>query len=94
MTALSSIEYPHWLLITGALLLVLGLAGLVWGQRRVAEPYASASEQEPPEPEVEVDQVDVYNRTAKEKRRDRWAERFGDSEELSTSGEELGQGSK
>jgi hypothetical protein len=94
MTVLSSIEYPHWLMIAGALLLVLGFAGLVWRQRGLAESYAGASEQKPPEPEADVDPVEVYNRTTKQKRRDRWAERFGDSEEPSISREELGQGSK
>jgi hypothetical protein len=95
MTALSSIEYPHWLMIAGTLLLVLGFAGLAWGQRGVvAESPASASEQETSEPEADLDQVEVYNRTAKEKRRDRWAERFGDSEEPLTSREKLRQGSQ
>ena len=88
MTALSSIEYPHWLIIAGTLLLVLGFAGFAWGHRGGAESYAGASEQEPPKPEADVDPVEVYNRTAKEKRRDRWAERFGAPEEPSTSGEE------
>ena len=27
-TALSSMEYPHWLMIAGSLLLMLGLAGI------------------------------------------------------------------
>ena len=94
MTVLSSIEYPHWLMIAGTLLLVLGLAGLAWGRRHVAESHDSASEQEPPVPEADEDQVQVHNRVAKEKRRDRWAERFGDCEEPSTLGEELRQGSK
>ena len=33
MTALSSIEYPHWLMIAGALLLMLGLVGLALRHR-------------------------------------------------------------
>jgi hypothetical protein len=95
-TALSSMEYPHWLMIAGSLLLMLGLAGIALRPRSVAaEPNVIASEQqEPSEPEAELDQVEVYNRTAKEKRRDQWAERFGDSEEPLNSGEKLGQGSK
>jgi hypothetical protein len=95
MTALSSIEYPHWLMIAGALLLILGFIGLalrLGGPE--AEPDAIAGEQETPEPEADLDQVEVYNRTAKKKRRDRWAERFDDSEEAINSGEEIGQGSK
>jgi hypothetical protein len=34
MTDLSSIEYPHWLMIAGALLLVLGFFGMASRQRR------------------------------------------------------------
>ena len=82
MTALSSIEYPHWLMIAGALLLMLGFIGLALHQRGVdAEPNAVASDEDPSEPEADLDQVEVYNRTAKEKRKDRWAERYGDSDE-------------
>ena len=94
-TTLSSMEYPHWMMIAGALLLMLGLAGIALRPRSVeAEPNAIASEQEPSEPEADLDQVEVYNRTAKEKRRERWAERFDDSEEPINSGEKTGQGSK
>ena len=82
MTALSSIEYPHWLMMAGALLLVLGFVGLALRQRGVeAEPLAMANDQGPSEPEADLNEVEVYNRTAKEKRRDRWAERFGGNEE-------------
>ena len=92
-TALSSMEYPYWLMIAGAFLLMLGLAGIALRPRSVeAEP--NANEQEPSEPEADLNQVEAYNRTAKEKRRDRWAERFGDSEEPLNSDEKLGQGSK
>ena len=86
MTALSSIEYPHWLMIAGALLLILGFIGLalrLGGPE--AEPDAIAGEQETPEPEADLDQVEVYNRTAKEKRRDRWAESFADEERSTPS---------
>ena len=80
MTAVSSIEYPHWLMIAGALLLMLGLVGLALRQRGgEAEPIAAVSDEAPPEPEGAVNQVEAYNRMAK-KRRDRWAERF-DTEE-------------
>jgi hypothetical protein len=40
-------------------------------------------------PEADLDQVEVYNRTAKEKRRERWA-----SDEPLNSGEGIGQGLK
>ena len=92
MTAVSSIEYPHWLMIAGALLLMLGLVGLALRHRGgEAEPIPVVSDQAPSEPEDDVNQVEVYNRIAKEKRRDRWAERFDDAEEPV---EKLGQGSK
>jgi len=82
MTDLSSIEYPHWLMIAGALLLVLGFFGMASRQRgAVAESHAMASDREPSEPEADLNQVEVYNRKAKEKRKDRWAERFAGSEE-------------
>jgi hypothetical protein len=95
MTALSSIEYPHWLMIAGALLLILGFIGLALRKGGPeAEPDAIPGEQETSQPEADLDQVEVYNRTAKKKRRDRWAERFDDSEEAINAGEEIGQGSK
>jgi hypothetical protein len=73
MTALSSIEYPHWLIIAGALLAALGLVGLALN-RGVEEESREIVE-------AELDHVAVYNQTAKRKRRDRWAERFEDPEE-------------
>ena len=90
MNALSSIEYPHWLMIAGALLLMLGLVGLALRQRGGEAEPSVVSDHAPPEPEDDVNQVEVYNRVAKEKRRDRWAKRFDDAEEP----EKLGQGSK
>jgi hypothetical protein len=72
----SSMEYPHWLIVAGALLLMLGFFGLALRQREVeADPSDKANDQEPPEPEAVLTREEVYNRTAKEKRRDRWAER-------------------
>lgn len=71
MSALSSMEYPHWIIIAGVLLLMLGCAGLTLRQRTVgAEPLANTSDQEPSEPEADLNKVDAYNRMAKEKRRD------------------------
>jgi hypothetical protein len=90
MSALSSIEYPQLLMIAGVLLLMLGLVGLALRQRGGEAEPSVVSDQSPPEPENGVDQVEVYNRVAKEKRRNRWAERFDDAEEP----EKLGQGSK
>jgi hypothetical protein len=91
--AFSSMEYPHWLIVAGVVLLVLGFVGLALRRRGVeAEPLAIASDQAPSEPEADLNQVEVYNRTAKEKRRDRWAERFADEEPIDA--ESKIQGSK
>jgi hypothetical protein len=30
MTSLSSMEYPHWLMVAGAVLVLLGFIGLFW----------------------------------------------------------------
>jgi len=83
MIALSSIEYPHWLIIAGALLAALGLVGLALNRRVEEESREIAGDQELSEPEAELNQVEVYNQTAKMKRRDRWAERFEDPSSLS-----------
>ena len=75
MTALPSIEYPHWLMIAGVLLLMLGFIGLTVRRPGVeAEPLAMANDQELSEP-ADLNDVEVYNRSAKEKRRDRWADK-------------------
>jgi hypothetical protein len=82
MTALSSIEYPYWLMITGVLLLMLGFVGLALRQGGIEpEPLAFASDEGPSEPKADLNQVEVYNRTARQKRKDRWAERSDGSEE-------------
>jgi hypothetical protein len=74
--ALSSMEYPHWLIIAGAILLMLGLVGLALRQRSVeADPNDMTNDQEPSEPETDLTPAEVYERAAKEKRRARWAER-------------------
>ena len=76
-------EYPHLLIIAGILLLMLGCVGLIWRPRAVdAESLTNASDQEPTGPEADLNEVDAYNRMAKEKRRDRWAERFADVETI------------
>jgi hypothetical protein len=95
LTALSSIEYPHWLMIVGALFLMLGFVGLALRLRGVeAEARTVVSDEGPSEPEADLNQVEVYNRMAKEKRRGRWAERNAGSEEPLSAAEKLGQGSK
>ncbi|HVI78934.1 MAG TPA: hypothetical protein VM715_12390 [Candidatus Acidoferrum sp.] len=71
--ALSSMEYPHWLIIAGAILLMLGLVGLALRARSVEDDMTNV--QEPSEPKADLTPAEVYERTAKEKRRARWAER-------------------
>ena len=81
MTAFSSMEYPHWLITAGVVLLMLGCAGLTLRQRAVyAGPATNASDQDPSETEADLNEVDAYNRMAKEKRRDRWANSLDDEE--------------
>jgi hypothetical protein len=80
--ALSSMEYPHWLIIAGAILLMLGLVGLALRPRSVeADPSDMTNDQEPSEPESDLTPAEVYERAAKEKRRARWAERERELEE-------------
>jgi len=69
-------EYPHWLIAAGAVLLMLGFVGLALRPRSVeADPSDTTNDQEPSEPEADLTPAEVYERTAKEKRRARWAER-------------------
>ena len=69
-------EYPHWLIIAGAILLMLGLVGLALRLRSVeADLNDMTNDQEPSEPETDLTPAEVYERAAKEKRRTRWAER-------------------
>ena len=85
--ALSSMEYPHWLIIAGAILLVLGLVGFVLRTRSVeAERSDMTDDQEPYEPEADLTPAEVYERAAKEKRRARWAERERDLKEPASDG--------
>ena len=71
-------EYPHWLIIAGAVLLMLGFVGLALRQRGVeAEPddMASGHDQGCSESEAELAQTEDDDRKAKleEQKRDRWA---------------------
>ena len=69
-------EYPHWLIIAGAILLMLGFVGLALRQRAVeAELDDMASDQEPSEPEAELAETQGADRKSKleEQKRDRWA---------------------
>jgi hypothetical protein len=74
--AFSSMEYPHWLILAGAVLLMLGFVGLALGQRGAeAELNDTASDQEPSEPEAELAQTQGADRESKieEQKRDRRA---------------------
>ena len=85
--ALSSMEYPHWLIIAGAVLLMLGLVGLALRPRSIeADASDVTNDQEPSEPEADLTPAEVYERTAKEKRRARWAEREHDLKEPANDG--------
>ena len=73
---LSSIEYPHWLIIAGAILLLLGLAGLALRQANLdTRPNDMTNDQEPSEAETDLTRTEDYERAAKEKRKARWVER-------------------
>ncbi len=67
----SFMEYPHWLLIAGAILLMLGLVGLALRTRSVEADTDMADDQEPSEREADLTPAEVYGRVAKEKRRAR-----------------------
>ena len=85
--ALSSMEYPHWLIIAGAVLLMLGLVGLALRPRSIeADASDVTNDQEPSEPETDLTPAEVYERAAKEKRRARWAERERDLKEPASDG--------
>jgi hypothetical protein len=73
--AFSWMEYPHWLIFGGVALLMVGLSGLAL-RRKAAEvtPVEITNHQVSNELEDDVDQVVVYNRTAKEKRKARFTE--------------------
>ena len=80
--ALSSMEYPHWLIIAGAILLMLGLVGLALRPRSVqVDPSDMTIDHEPSGPEAGLTPVEAYESAAKEKRRARWAESERELEE-------------
>ena len=41
---LSAMEYPHWLMVAGAVLVVLGFIGFAFSQNRTVEPDYEATE--------------------------------------------------
>ena len=70
MTALASIEYPYWLMLVGAFLLLVGSIGLALQPRnlQIEDSYDETFDSEEQNP------VEAYNQTAREKREARWAE--------------------
>ena len=79
-------EYPHWLIVAGAILAVLGLIGLAIRQRKSAEvklpEMANENEQGRSRFEAELTQLQA-NRRAKlaEQTRGRWANKDRDTKE-------------
>ena len=79
--AFSSMEYPHWLIVAGAVLLVLGFIGLAFRQRKGAEAklneMANGNERGRSEFDAELAQTQAANRKAKlaEQTRQRWADK-------------------
>ena len=77
--AFSSMEYPHWLIIAGVVLLVLGFIGLAFRLRKNAKAnlkeMANGNEQGRSEFEAELAQTQAANWKAKlaEQTRQRWA---------------------
>ena len=84
--AFSSMEYPHWLVVAGAVLLLVGFIGLALRQRDAEAPLeemASAQEQKRSEAEAELAQTQAADRKAKlaEQTRERWANKDRGTEE-------------
>jgi hypothetical protein len=86
MNAFSSMEYPHWLIVAGAVLLALGFVGLAFRQRDAeVKPKDIVSEQEQgwSESEAELARTQAANRKAKlaEQTRERWGNKDRGTEE-------------
>ena len=72
----ASLEYPHWLIIAGTILLMMGLVGLALRQRSVeADVGDLTNDPELQTPEFELNKAEGSDRTEKEAKRDRWADR-------------------
>jgi hypothetical protein len=75
----ASMEYPHWLIIAGTILLMMGLVGLVLRQRSVETDASDmTNDLELSTPEADLTQAEGADRTENEKKRDRWADREPD----------------
>ena len=78
----STIELPYWLLISGTLLLLLGLSGAALRQNVEAKTDVAASERNLFRPPVYESAEQFYDLVAKEKPNDRLAEKVDDPTEL------------
>ena len=79
----STIELPHWLMITGAFLLSVGALGLALSRRSVeAESDETASERDLFKPPAYDSAEEFYNLVAKEKPSDLSAEEVEDPAEM------------
>ena len=72
--AFSAMEYPHWLIIAGAILLMLGFVGLALRQRAVEAEIDDMASDHPFELEAELAQTQGADRKSKleEQKRVRW----------------------
>ena len=75
--AFSSMGYPHWLIVAGAVLLLLGFIGLAFRKRKGAEAKLHENERGQSEFEAELAQTQGANRKAKlaEQTKQRWADK-------------------
>jgi hypothetical protein len=75
--AFSSMEYPHWLMVAGAVLLVLGFIGMALRQSVAQDEFkemATGAEEEQSESEAELAQTQAADRKERlaEQRTERW----------------------
>jgi hypothetical protein len=85
--AFASMGYPHWLMIAGGLLVMLGFIGLA--TRRGGEPETIAGEREIFKLKGDLAEAEVDDQPVEQKRRDRWAERELVLKEASDDGAEF-----
>jgi hypothetical protein len=76
INALAGMEYPHWLLLAGSFLMFVGCGGMAMHRKDVETGFDPiVSEQEASRPEDDLGEPEVIDPLAKEKRRDRSADR-------------------
>jgi len=93
--AFSSMGYPHWLIVAGAALLMVGFVGLALRKRGLeTHPNDMTKDQEPSEPEADLTPTEAYERAAKDKRKARWAEEREFEEQANDRPSIIGEKSK